>query len=402
MDTEKIRIVRIINRFNLGGPTYNVSYLSRYLPDEYETILVGGKEEAHEASSLFIPQMLGLKPIQIVWLSRSVNLKNDLRAFLEIYKIIRTHRPHIVHTHASKAGLLGRLAAICNGVPVIVHTFHGHVFQHYFSRIKTFFIILMEQLLAFFTDAVVAISPAQKNELVKRYKICRESKCHVIRLGFDLQRFLSGKEEKRTALRKKFGVSEKEVFIGIIGRMAPVKNHELFVDALDYLKKKKIPFKALVVGDGYRKEKILSLCKEKGIKTSDVERKDGTDLFFTGWMQDVSDALAALDIVCLTSRNEGTPVSLIEAQAAGKIIVSTNVGGVPDIRYSPYFYVTEKEDFSDFPLILEKATEVWKNISREEINAASEKIATEYDYSRLIKDMDGLYKQLLSKKKLFQ
>jgi len=136
MDHKKIRIVRILNRFNLGGPTLNVSYLSRYLPEEFETLLVGGTEEKHEASSLFIPQSMGLKPLQIRSMSRKIHILNDIRSLTELIRIIRRYKPHIVHTHAAKAGLLGRLAAMICGVPIIVHTYHGHVFRNYFSKTK--------------------------------------------------------------------------------------------------------------------------------------------------------------------------------------------------------------------------------------------------------------------------
>ena len=159
------KVLRIINRFNLGGITYNVSYLSKYLPEEYETLLIGGPEEEGEESSLFIPESLGLKPILISELRRTVNPLGDYYAYKKIKKIIKEFKPDIVHTHASKAGAIGRLAAWRCNVPVIVHTFHGHVFKGYFSSFKTTIFKTIERFLANKSTAIIAISEIQKKEL---------------------------------------------------------------------------------------------------------------------------------------------------------------------------------------------------------------------------------------------
>ncbi|MCX8081196.1 MAG: glycosyltransferase [Bacteroidia bacterium] len=393
---KKIKILRIINRFNLGGPTYNVSYLSKFLPEKYETILAGGKEEEYEASSLFIPESMGLKPIQIKSLSRKINLFDDIRAFFEIYKLIKKHKPQILHTHASKAGFLGRLAGVVCGVPIIVHTFHGHVFRNYFSQLKTRLIISIERFLARFTDIIVAISEEQKKDLCKEFRICKEEKCRVIKLGFDLNRF-DYNENKRQAFREKYGIGKEEIALGIIGRLAPIKNHELFIRSISDLKKKGIKFKSFIIGDGELKEVLIQKCKSEGLILKNEDSNE-YDICFTGWIKDVSFCLAGIDIVCLTSKNEGTPVSLIEAQAAGKIVVSTNVGGVKDIKFSDYFFITEKPDFADFSELLLKAIHQMQNTRPTEFKTSSEKIKAEYHYTRLVKDMEILYEELIQKK----
>ena len=160
------KVLRIINRFNLGGPTYNVAYLSKYMSDEFETLLVGGAKDSTEESSNFIVENLGLKPVIVEEMLREIDIKNDFTAFRKLKKIIREFKPDIVHTHASKAGTLGRLAAASCGVPIIVHTFHGHVFHSYFGKLKTTFYKNIERYLAKKSTAIIAISEIQKKELV--------------------------------------------------------------------------------------------------------------------------------------------------------------------------------------------------------------------------------------------
>ncbi|MDD3741015.1 MAG: glycosyltransferase, partial [Bacteroidales bacterium] len=182
------KVLRIINRFNLGGPTYNVAYLSKYMSPEYETLLVGGMQDRHEACSDYIVKKLGIHAIQIPEMIREIGA-NDISAYYKIKNIIKRYKPDIVHTHASKAGYLGRKAAISLGVPVIVHTFHGHVFHSYFNKYSTAVFKKLERDLAKKTSAIIAISELQKYELCNIHKIAPENKFRVIPLGFDLDRF---------------------------------------------------------------------------------------------------------------------------------------------------------------------------------------------------------------------
>ncbi|MBA3665106.1 MAG: glycosyltransferase, partial [Bacteroidetes bacterium] len=301
------KILRIINRFNLGGITYNVSYLTKYLPPDYETLLIGGPEEEGEESSLFIPQSLGLKPRIIPQLRRSINPMNDYKAYREIKKIIREFKPDIVHTHASKAGAIGRLAAWHCGVPVIIHTFHGHVFNNYFSDYKTKIFKSIERFLAKKSTAIIAISNIQKQQLTEIHKICTPEKMEVVPLGFDLGRFTLGTDVKRKAFREKYNLAVDELALGIIGRLAPIKNHYLFIDAIEYvLKNSTRKIKALIIGDGETKAALKNYIVEK--KLSYTENGIGEAPFiFTSWIKEVDVALSGLDLVCLTSDNEGTP-----------------------------------------------------------------------------------------------
>lgn len=390
------KVLRIINRFNLGGISYNVSYLSRYLPEEYETLLIGGPEEQGEESSLYIPHSLGLNPTLIPELRRSINPLNDYFAYRKIKRIIREFKPDIVHTHASKAGAIGRLAAIHCKVPVIVHTFHGHVFHGYFGSFITNLFKIIERYLAKKSSAIVAISAIQKKELSVTHTICAPEKITVIPLGFDLARFSENKEQKRTDFRKFYQIQEDELAIGIIGRLAPIKNHFLFIDALVYVtQQSKRKIKAFIIGDGETKEQLSTYIKDKGL--SYAYGSDRNALFtFTSWIKEVDVALAGLDLVCLTSKNEGTPVSLIEAQAASKFVITTNVGGIKDILHPDCGLLSEANDPETYKQNLLFAVEHFETVNAK-AGIASEEVIKKFSYARLCEDMKNLYDGLLNR-----
>ena len=388
------KVLRIINRFNIGGITYNVSYLSKFLEPEFETLLVGGPEEEGEDSSLYIPLGLGLKPKVLNQFQRSINFKADYKAYKEIKRLIKEFKPDIVHTHASKAGAVGRLAAIHCKVPIIVHTFHGHVFHSYFGKLKTAFYIFIERYLAKHSTAIVAISKKQKQELSETFKITHKEHIHVVPLGFDLQRFTANKEENRKTFRDHYHLSDTQIAIGIIGRLAPVKNHRLFIEALSHLKKTRaLHFKAFIIGDGDIKREIMGFCKEFDISFSENHQEE-VDVIFTSWIKNIEWALHGLDIVALTSLNEGTPVSIIEAQAAGKYVVATNVGGIEDVLHPNCGLLSEVTDreayFSNLSLACRNFS---KNIQREK--TGENWSLSKFSYLRLVSDMEKLYKSLL-------
>jgi glycosyltransferase involved in cell wall biosynthesis len=381
------RVLRIINRFNLGGITYNVSYLSKYLPASYETLLIGGPEEEGEESSLFIPESLGIKPVLIKEMRRSLNPLSDFFAYRRILALMRSYKPDIVHTHASKAGAIGRLAARRAGVPIIVHTFHGHVFKGYFGSVKTGLFKWIERYLAARSTAIVAISALQKIELTQSYSICAAEKTHVIPLGFDLQRFTEQQEEKRKNFRQRYSIPDSTLAIGIIGRLAPIKNHYLFLDAVDaVLKKTDRALCALIIGDGETRQALETYLKTKEVRTREA-------VVFAGWIKEVDVALAGLDLVALSSTNEGTPVSLIEAQAAGKFIVSTNVGGISDILHKGSGLLSEPGDDQAFINNLLIAVHDYETCT-ESASKARESVLQNFSYERLCRDMDALYNDL--------
>jgi len=394
----KIKVLRIINRFNLGGPTYNVAYLTKYLSDNYETLLVGGEKDETEASSDFIVNNLGLKPIIINEMKRSINLKDDYAAYKKIKKIIEEYKPDIVHTHASKAGTLGRLAASACNVPIIVHTFHGHVFHSYFGKLQTTLYKNIERFLAKKSSAIIAISQKQKEELVEVHKITNSNKVHVIPLGFDLSKFQENTEENRKKFRKKYNLDEDEIAITIVGRLVPVKNHALFLEGIKQISEKTSEkVRAFIVGDGESRKAIEQKAKELNIPFVDAtQTNDKTLLTFTSWIKEIDEVLAGSDIITLTSFNEGTPVSLIEAQAANKPVVTTNVGGIENIvLVNETALLCNNDDANDFSNQLLKIVEneaLRKSMSIKGWTHVKEK----YHFTRLTSDMQKLYRQLMN------
>lgn len=393
------KVLRIINRFNLGGPTYNVAYLSKYMSDDFETLLVGGAKDDTEESSDFIVNNLGLKPVIVEEMLREIDLKNDYAAYKKIKKIIQEFKPDIVHTHASKAGTLGRLAASSCGVPIIVHTFHGHVFHSYFGKLKTLFYKTIERYLAKRSTVIIAISEIQKQELVEIHKICKADKVRVVPLGFDLSKFQENNLEKRKSFRMKYNLDEDEIAISIIGRLVPVKNHTLFLEALKIVSEKTSKkIRAFIIGDGEERQNIEMKAAELEIPFIDgTKTKEKSLLTFTSWIKEIDIALAGSDIVTLTSFNEGTPVSLIEAQAANKPIVTTNVGGIENVVLpKETAFLCKNNNLGEFSEALLKLIEN-DSIRGSMSEKGWDHVREKFHFTRLVKDMESLYNSLLKK-----
>jgi len=395
---KKVKVLRIINRFNLGGPTFNAAYLTKYLEPEFETLLIGGVKYEEEESSEFILEKLGLTPIVIPEMQRSISFKEDKKAYKKIKKIIKDFQPDIVHTHASKAGTLGRLAAAKCKVPIVIHTFHGHVFHSYFGKTKTMFYKTIERRLAKKSTKIVAISEIQKEELWKKHKICKAEQLEVVPLGFDLDRFQENIIEKRKSFRAKYQVEEDEIAIGIIGRLVPIKNHQLFIQAINEVQKKTSKrVRAFIIGDGEEKGQLIALLNRIGLDYTEwLKDEVSATVTLTSWIKEVDWANAGLDIITLTSLNEGTPVSLIEAQASNKPIVTTNVGGVENIVLkNETAFITESNNLDHF------VNAVLKLVENEDLRIKmSQKgwgfVKKEFHYSRLANDMKSLYFSLLN------
>ena len=387
------KILRIINRFNLGGPTYNAAYLTKYLENDYETLLIGGKHEKSEKSSMHILDNLGLKPIIIEEMQRSIHPIMDRIALKKIKDIIIEFKPDIVHTHAAKAGALGRKAAYDLGVKQIYHTFHGHVFHSYFGKIKTNIYKKIERNLAKKSTKIIAISEIQKQELSEVYKICSKEKIEVIPLGFDFRKFYENQTEKRKKFRKKWKIKDGEIAIGIIGRLVPIKNHAFFINVIEkVICKSNTSLRIFIVGDGEEKENIIRKVSAHNLDYS-IDDKIAT-IQFTSWIKEIDEVNAAMDIICLCSLNEGTPVSLIEAQASGKPIVTTRTGGIENIVVeNKTALISDNNDLNKFTenlmsLIKEKD-------KRTLFSELAIKKSKDFDYSILVKNIKRLYENSL-------
>ena len=394
------KVLRILNRMAIGGPVLNATYLTKYLSPEFETLLVVGEKEAHEQSASYIAQQLGVDVVTVPQMKRAVSPAADYTAFQSIRKLIKDFEPDVVHTHASKPGVLGRLAASVQGVPAIVHTFHGHTFNSYFNSFTSNVYINTERFLARKSSAVVAISQTQKKELVEDFRIAPEEKFRVIQLGLDLDKFTIDQEKKRTTFRREFGVADDEIAIGIIGRLVPVKNHGLFLKGIAHVlanSTKKI--KAFIIGDGETRAALEQQARELAIPFSiQTDETHPHPLAFTSWRSDVDVINAGLDIVALTSLNEGTPVSLIEAQAASKPIVSTRVGGIGDIvTEGTTALLSDVNDVAGFCRHLHRLVE--DDGLRTQLGSdSSYTVLRRFSYQRLVRDTSDLYYELLSEK----
>lgn len=385
------KVLRIINRFNLGGPTYNVTYLTKHLNNGYETMLIGGVPDVDEADSQHIMESMDVVPTVLDDLKRTPNLRDDLKAYYQIKEIIRQYQPDIVHTHASKAGALGRYAAMKSNVPVIVHTYHGHVFDGYFGWLKTKVYKGIERWLASKSTAIVAISKEQKHDLSEVHNICSAEKIRIVPLGFDLDRFHVVRSTKRELVRKRWHLEEDTIAVAIIGRLAPIKNHTLFLDSLKHVRAythKEVH--VFIVGDGSEREYLEE-------KVTELGQRPNFTIQFTSWVKDIAEFNSAMDIICLTSNNEGTPVSLIEAQASGVPVVSTDVGGVRDILLDGVtgFIVppNNPQAFAEKLLVLIEDDKKRVEMSQNGWTYVKDK----FHYMRLVKDMEGLYNDLLNK-----
>ena len=391
VEKEKIRILRIINRFNIGGPTYNATFLARFMGERYETMLIGGLPEEGESDSLYILNNYGVEPVLIDELVRNPDLSSDRKAYKRIKEIISEFNPHIVHTHASKAGALGRKAAISCKVPVVVHTFHGHVFHSYFGAAKTLLFKGIERRLAKKSNAIIAISDKQREELVHEHKISKPEKTKVVNLGFDLDPFNEKRQRLRETKRRELGLSD-EVAIALIGRFAPIKNHEMFFDVVEeILAKTNKKVKFFVVGDGTEREYIEE-------RTEKINRTNAETVVLTSWIKDIGSFNAAMDIVCMTSLNEGTPVSLIEAQAANIPVISTDVGGVRDVVIDGETgFIVPSKDVSAFSEKLLKLIEDEKKRLEMSQNGWTF-VKDKFHYKTLVKNMEQIYAELLKNK----
>jgi glycosyltransferase involved in cell wall biosynthesis len=384
-----VRVLRVIARLNVGGPALHVTYLSRGLAERgYETTLVAGDVAPGEESMAFVAEREAVEVVRIPGLSRELSPIRDLVATIRLAQLIRRLRPHVVHTHTAKAGAVGRAAALLAGRrrPIVVHTFHGHVLRGYFGAVGTAVFRTIETLLAKTTDVLVAVSPEVRDELV-RIGVAPASKFAVVRLGIELEPRVHT-DEGRDDIRRRLGIPPERFVIGWFGRMTAVKRTPDLVDVLAELRDRGVDACLLLVGDGPDRE----LVEERAAK-----RKVARHVLCLGYQEDVSPWYAAIDAFALTSANEGTPVVCIEALAAGRPVVATNVGGVADVvEDGTDGFLVEPGDTKAMAERLEQLAgdpELRAAFGDEGRRRALER----YSVTRLVGDVDVLYRSLLAK-----
>lgn len=409
MAPDPIRILRLITRLNAGGPARHVVWLSAGLRERgYETRLVSGDLAPGESDLSSFAAERGVALERICGLSREIDVRGDLRVIPALVSLIRSFNPHIVHTHTAKAGLVGRLAArlVNAGRPPgsrmrVVHTFHGNVLSGYFHPAKEGAFRLLERGLARgATDAVVVLSPQQREELVARFRVAPAEKTFVVPLALDLSPYTQ--LPQRGGFRRELGFADDAFVVGIVGRLAPIKNHEMFLRAAGKTLHAVPNARFVVIGDGESAPRLHALAESLGLAKA---------VRFAGLRTDLAQIYADLDAVALTSRNEGTPLSLIEAMASGCPIVATDVGGVADVLTREWTGPVATRHFFDSPaprgLLVPGGDEdgfarTLERLARDRaLGRALGDAGRAYTFSghalpRLIDDLDALYRRLLA------
>jgi glycosyltransferase involved in cell wall biosynthesis len=370
-------VVRIIDRLNVGGPAIHAVLTARGLP-RYRTVLVIGSVEPNEADMGYLLDGSNVELVVIPSLGRELRPLRDLRTAWELFRVLRRVRPEVVHTHKAKAGALGRLAALAARVPIRVHTFHGHVFHGYFSPAKTKMFLAIERTLAKATHRLVALSNGLVDELSQKYSIAPADHFAVVPLGLDLAPFAAA-HAHAGKLRRMIGAAPDDELIGIVGRMVPVKDHHTFIRAARLLHRPKARF--VFIGGGELEAELRE--EAKGLRCD-----------FLGWQRELHTLYADLSVLALSSVNEGTPVALIEAMAAGIPVAATRVGGVADLlREGARGELAAPSDPAALAAAIERAL---TPKAKQRASAIRDEILAEYGAERLCRDLADLYDSIAS------
>lgn len=386
-------VIRVITRLNIGGPSIQATRLTTALePHGFTTRLLHGRlgDGEGDMSYLIAP---GADAVFVPSLCRPLAPLDDVRTLVRLYRELSRLQPAIVHTHMAKAGMLGRLAAAAYNLTRgsaprarVIHTYHGHVLEGYFSAVMTTVFITLERMLAGASDAIVAISPAIRDELLDRHHIGVAAQYRVVPLGFDLAPFAAVDDEARAVARRELDLPAGAPVITTVGRLTAIKQHRLFLDVIKRVVAAHPDAMALVAGDGELRSELESYAASLGM-TGNVR--------FLGWRRDLATIYGATDVFLLTSRNEGTPVALIEAMASGVPGVSTDVGGVKDVIDSPD--VGLLAPFGDAGALAAHVNALVADPARRSAMGARARagVITRYSIDRLVADIAALYRDLL-------
>jgi glycosyltransferase involved in cell wall biosynthesis len=387
--SEPIRILNIVARLNVGGPAIHVTLITQHLnppfTDQFESRLVAGKVGEGEGDMAYYVLERGVTPIILPELGRELHPVRDLATIWKLYRLIRQYKPHIVHTHTAKAGFVGRIAAKLAGVPVIIHTFHGHVFHGYFSPAKTRLFILLERFTARFTTTIITLTASQADELANVYHIAPRSKFTVMSGGLELDRYAAA-PRKTGAFRREWSIPDDAPLIAIVGRLVPVKNHALFLGAAALVHAALPEAQFAVVGDGELRGEIESQVDQLGLRGV---------IIFTGWQKDVLPVYSDSDALVISSLNEGTPFSVIEALAAGCPVIATSVGGLPDLLENGALGALVPSQ--DAPALANAMIHVIQQPP--DTAALREDVVKRFGVERLASELEGIYRKKLDTEK---
>ncbi len=393
MSSDPVKVLRVIARLNMGGPALHVAYLTEGLAGRgYETTLVAGTLARGEDSMQFVAERHGVEVVRLDELSREISPVRDVISAFRLAKLIRRLRPQILHTHTAKAGAVGRIAALLAGrarPPIVVHTFHGHVLLGYFGPVRTRFFRLLERALARVSTRLIAVSPQVRDDLVA-LKVAPQEKFTVIRLGIELDERVElddAREATRAETRRVLGIAPDCFVVGWIGRMTGIKNTDVVLQAFGALRRRGVDAVLCLVGDGPDRDALERRAHDLGLMRH---------CLFLGYQEEVARFYAAFDAFLLASENEGTPVTTIESLAAGRPVVATRVGGVPDVvEEGVDGLLAEPHDVDGLAERLERLArdaELRARMGR----AGCERVLSRYTVERLVDDVDALYRELLS------
>jgi glycosyltransferase involved in cell wall biosynthesis len=371
--------MRIIARMNVGGPAVQVSGLMRgFNSTEFDHRLFTGFCAADEADYLETVAT-DVTVTRIDGFGRRVSLSGDVKAFLSLVREIRTFKPHLIHTHTAKAGFLGRIASIVSFQPSIrIHTFHGHLLNGYFGTFKRSLVVLAEKILAMFTDQLLAVGNKVRQDLLAA-GIGKSKKFALMPPGLNI-----GELPNKSEALKFYGFLTQTLQCAFIGRVTQIKRPDRFLDVVSEIKKRGVALEFFMAGDG----ELLEGCRER------IVRED-LPVKILGWQSDIEKVLAAADFVVLTSDNEGTPLSLIQAGMAGLPVVTTRVGSVPEVVLDGVTGIITSLDIQKIADALEKLAN--SNELRDQMGAAAQKFTlTNFGVERLVKDHEELYKKLIA------
>lgn len=392
-----VRILRVITRLNIGGPSIQAIELTTRLQARgYQTLLAHGSIDRGEGDMRYLldtPRARESQVVEVPHLRRPIAPADDLRAVVSLIGILRRFRPAIVHSHMAKAGTLARVAAVVHNRAIprrerarLVHTYHGHVLDGYFGAAATRTFIGVERVLARATDRIVAISPRIRDELIDTHRIGRPAQYRVVPLGFDLDPFLAADAAARVRARVTLGIAPDADVVSTVGRLTAIKQQHLFLRVAELVAQRRPQALFVVAGDGELRHELETLARDLGIAAR---------VRFLGWRRDLDAIYAATDVFLLTSRNEGTPVAVIESLAAGTPVVATDVGGVRDViarddigLLAPF---GDSASLADHVLTLLADPERRRRMGA----AGRQSIAARYSLDRLVDDVDVLYRELL-------
>lgn len=383
------KVVRIQSRICGGGPALHSILLSEGLSyakgARYDTTLLGGALEPGESSMENFASDRGVRFEVLPQMRRAVNPLADARAVAQTARRLRELSPEIVHTHTAKAGAVGRMAAKLVRTPVLVHTFHGHVFDGYFSPRKAQAFIAAERALAKVTDQILALSEQQRQDLAYKYKIAPVEKIKVVPLGLELEPFLHAVPTRSGPMRKALGIEPQAEVVAAAGRFVPIKRFDLLIAAFAKLQAQRPDVHLVLAGDGSAEAR------------AELERLAGPlqgRVHFLGWRRDLHNIFAEADLLALSSDNEGTPVTVIESLVSGMPVVATRVGGVEDILNGTRGSLVAPGDVGALAQAMQDRLRIGERLPQLEREA----VARQFSHRRLIADIETLYDQLLESK----